>query len=90
MSLKTFSFTDELHCYRTTSIQNCERDRHKDTVSFVQDGATPYISEPVQRLLCSTFEEDHIISRSTHMASQIPYLTPWEFWLWEFMKSKVY
>lgn len=62
------------------------------TVTFMQDGAPPHIALPVQRLLRSTFGEDRIISRCFNHAwpPRSPDLTPCDFWLWGFLKSKVY
>ncbi|GFQ83188.1 uncharacterized protein TNCT_100171 [Trichonephila clavata] len=58
----------------------------------MQNGAPPHIALPLQRLLRSTFGEDPIINHYfNHAWPPISLdLTPCDFWLWGFLKSKVY
>ena len=56
-----------------------------------QDGAPPHIGSSVKCLLSQQFG-DRVISR--HLTFPWPessfYLTPMDFWLWKYVKSKVY
>ncbi|GFX15713.1 transposable element Tcb1 transposase [Trichonephila clavipes] len=56
------------------------------------DGSPPHIVLPVKRMLRSTFEEDHIISRYFNHTCppRFPDLAPCDFRLWRFLKSKMY
>ena len=62
------------------------------TVTFQQDGAPPHIAREVQNLLRRHFTEDRIISRAfpTRWPPRSPDLTPCDFWLWGYLKDKVY
>ena len=57
----------------------------------MQDRAPPHISLSVKRLLRSTFGEGRIISRCFNQVWPLrsPDLTPCDFWLWGYAKSKV-
>ncbi|GBM40407.1 hypothetical protein AVEN_122627-1 [Araneus ventricosus] len=58
----------------------------------MQDGTPPHIAQQVQELLRSHFEDDRVISRSspTVWLSRSPDLNPRDFWLWGFLKDRVY
>ncbi|GFX59766.1 uncharacterized protein TNCV_1778051 [Trichonephila clavipes] len=62
------------------------------TVTFMQDVAPPHIALLVQLLLRSTFGKNRIISRCFNHVwpPRSPDLTPGDFKLWIFLKSKVY
>ena len=57
----------------------------------MQDGAPPHVGSSVKYLLSQQFD-DRIISRHFPFPwpARSPDLTPIDFWLWGFMKSKVY
>ncbi|GFY22163.1 DUF4817 domain-containing protein [Trichonephila clavipes] len=61
-------------------------------VTFMQNGATSHTANPVKAFLIQTFGEDRIVSRHCrypwHLRS--PDLTPADFWLWVYLKSRVY
>ncbi|UYV68504.1 hypothetical protein LAZ67_5004531, partial [Cordylochernes scorpioides] len=61
-------------------------------IIFMQDGGLPHISRSAEQLLKDTFGEDRVISR--HFIYQWPPkstdLTPCDFWLWGYIKSRVY
>ncbi|GFY26907.1 hypothetical protein TNCV_930481 [Trichonephila clavipes] len=44
------------------------------TVTIMQDGPPPHIALHVQRLLCSTFEDNRIITVSTLITNDLQYL----------------
>ncbi|GFV21451.1 uncharacterized protein TNCV_2372081 [Trichonephila clavipes] len=58
----------------------------------MQDGATSHAANPVKAFLIETFGEDRIISRRCRYPwpPRSPDLTPADFWLWEYLKSRVY
>ena len=58
----------------------------------MQDGAPPHIGKSVQQLLRQHFTEERDISRCFHVAwpPRSPDLTPCDFFLWGYLKSKVY
>jgi len=58
---------------------------------FQQDGAPPHIYRPVKNLLAATFE-NRIISRHFPVSwpPRSPDLNPLDFWLWGYLKSKVF
>ncbi|GFX42045.1 uncharacterized protein TNCV_353521 [Trichonephila clavipes] len=58
-------------------------------VTFMQDGATSHTANPVQTFLIQTFGEDRIVSRRGRYPWS-PDLTPADFWLWGYLKSRVY
>ncbi|GFX33411.1 uncharacterized protein TNCV_4122451 [Trichonephila clavipes] len=58
-------------------------------VTFLQDGATSHTANPVKAFLIQTFGEDRIVSRYP-WPPQSPDLTPADFWLWGYLKSRVY
>lgn len=69
--------------------------REKDalsTVTFMQDGATSHTAIRVKEFLIQTFGEERIISRRCKFPwpSRSPDLTPADFWLWGYLKSRVY
>ncbi|GFS90709.1 DUF4817 domain-containing protein [Trichonephila clavipes] len=61
-------------------------------VTFMQDGATSHSANPVKAILIQTFGEDRIISRLCRYPwpPRSPDLTPTDFWLWKYLKSRVY
>lgn len=66
--------------------------QHLQTTVFMQDGAPPHIARPVTALLRDHFGDDRIISRSfpTTWPPRSPDLNPCDFWLWGFLKDRVY
>ena len=61
------------------------------SVIFQQDGAPPHISIQVKRLLKDTFI-NRVISRDFDFPwpPRSPDLTPCDYWLWGYLKSRVY
>ncbi|GFW51992.1 uncharacterized protein TNCV_1189221 [Trichonephila clavipes] len=61
-------------------------------VTFMQDGATSHTANPVKAFLIQAFGEDRIISRRCRYPwpPRSPDLTPANFWLWGYLKSRVY
>ncbi|GFT47998.1 DUF4817 domain-containing protein [Trichonephila clavipes] len=61
-------------------------------VTFMQDGATSHTAKPVKAFLIQTFGEDRIVSRHCRYLwpPRSPDLTPADFWLWGYLKSRVY
>ncbi|GFV25284.1 uncharacterized protein TNCV_4642451 [Trichonephila clavipes] len=61
-------------------------------VTFMQDGATSHTANPVKAFLIQTFGEDRIVSRCSRYPwpPRSPDLTPADFWLWGYLKSRVY
>ncbi|GFU45010.1 uncharacterized protein TNCV_4235181 [Trichonephila clavipes] len=61
-------------------------------VTFMQDGATSHTANPVKTFLIQTFGEDRIVSRRCRYPwpPRSPDLTPEDFWLWGYLKSRVY
>ncbi|GFY27738.1 uncharacterized protein TNCV_242041 [Trichonephila clavipes] len=58
----------------------------------MQDGATSHTANPVKAFLIQTFGEDRIVSRRCRYpwSPRSPDLTPEHFWLWGYLKSRVY
>ncbi|GFX94970.1 uncharacterized protein TNCV_3046021 [Trichonephila clavipes] len=58
----------------------------------MQDGATSHTANPVKAFLIQTFGEDRIVSRRCRYpwAPRYPDLTPADFWLWGYLKSRIY
>ncbi|GFU37391.1 uncharacterized protein TNCV_4273641 [Trichonephila clavipes] len=58
----------------------------------MQDGATSHTANPVKAFLIQTFGEDRIVSRRCRYPwpPRSPDLTPADFWLWGYLKSRVY
>ncbi|GFS65558.1 uncharacterized protein TNCV_2469401 [Trichonephila clavipes] len=58
----------------------------------MQDGATSHTANPVKAFLILTFGEDRIVSRRCRYPwpPRSPDLTPADFWLWGYLKSRVY
>ncbi|GFW48926.1 uncharacterized protein TNCV_3901241 [Trichonephila clavipes] len=56
------------------------------------DGATSHTANPVKAFLIQTFGEDRIVSRCYKYPwpPRSPDLTPADFWLWGYLKSRVY
>ncbi|GFW32340.1 DUF4817 domain-containing protein [Trichonephila clavipes] len=61
-------------------------------VTFMQDGATSHTANPVKAFLIQTFGEDRIVSRRCRYPwpPRSPDLAPADFWLWRYLKSRVY
>ncbi|GFV55608.1 DUF4817 domain-containing protein [Trichonephila clavipes] len=61
-------------------------------VTFMQDGATSHTAKLVKAFLIQTFGEDRIVSRRCRYPwpPRSPDLTPADFWLWGYLKSRVY
>ncbi|GFY09835.1 uncharacterized protein TNCV_3697971 [Trichonephila clavipes] len=61
-------------------------------VTLMQEGATSHIANPVKAFLIQTFGEDRIVSRRCRYPwpPQSPDLTQADFWLWGYLKSRVY
>ncbi|GFU74435.1 uncharacterized protein TNCV_2792181 [Trichonephila clavipes] len=61
-------------------------------VTFMQDGATSHTANPVKAFLIQTFGEDKIVSRHCRypLPSRSLDLTPADFWLWGYLKSRVH
>ncbi|GFV31619.1 DUF4817 domain-containing protein [Trichonephila clavipes] len=60
--------------------------------TFMQDRATSHTANPVKVFLIQTFGEDRIVSRRCRYPwpPRSPDLTPADFWLWGYLKSRVY
>ncbi|PRD27532.1 UNVERIFIED_CONTAM: hypothetical protein NCL1_35099 [Trichonephila clavipes] len=58
----------------------------------MQDGATPHIGRQGKALLSANFGDNRVISRHFPDAwpSCPPALNPCDFWLWGFLKDRVY
>ncbi|GFX17299.1 uncharacterized protein TNCV_3553061 [Trichonephila clavipes] len=58
----------------------------------MQNGATPPIVRQVKALLSANFGDNRVISRHFPDAwpSRSPELNPCDFWLWGFLKDRVY
>ncbi|KFM67194.1 hypothetical protein X975_24756, partial [Stegodyphus mimosarum] len=61
-------------------------------IIFMQDGAPPHVAVRVQQMLRQNFTTETVISRyfPTAWPPRSPDLTPYDFWLWGYLKSKVY
>ncbi|GFY28820.1 uncharacterized protein TNCV_4719541 [Trichonephila clavipes] len=61
-------------------------------VTFMQDGANSHTDNQVKAFLIQTFGEDRIVSRHCRYPwpPRSPDLTPADFWLWGYLKSRVY
>ena len=62
-----------------------------ETTVFMQDGAPPHIGRSVKELLRATFG-DRVISRHFEdpWPPRSPDLNPCDFWLWGYLKDRVY
>ena len=58
----------------------------------MQDVTLPHIGRQVQRLIREPFTDERIISRifPNHWPARSPDLTPCDFWLWGYLKDRVY
>lgn len=61
-------------------------------IHFQQDGAPPHVSRIVKTFLLDNFGPHKVISRGflNEWPAQSPDLSPLDFWLWTFLKEKVY
>lgn len=69
------------------------QERHAlPSVTFMQDGAPAHFAREVKAFLLDTFTEDRVISRGCKFEwpPRSPDLTPADFWLWGYLKSRVY
>ncbi|GFS52248.1 uncharacterized protein TNCV_4849841 [Trichonephila clavipes] len=83
------AFTEE----SAFSTYSCLIQRDKiSNVTFMQDGATSHTANPVKAFLIQMFGEDRIVSRYCRYlwSPRFPDLTPAEFWLWGYLKSRVF
>ncbi|KFM75033.1 hypothetical protein X975_05140, partial [Stegodyphus mimosarum] len=58
---------------------------------FMRDGTPPHVAVQVQQILRQKFTTERVISRyfRTAWPPRSPDLTPCDFWLWGYLKSKV-
>lgn len=91
---KTCSVTAEryLTLLNDHVIPALQQRRALSSVTFMQDGAPPHVSRSVKTFLLRKFTEDRLISRGckNEWPSRSPDLTPADFWLWGYLKSRVY
>ncbi|UYV61931.1 hypothetical protein LAZ67_1007096 [Cordylochernes scorpioides] len=93
-TFKTVSVTGRLYVQilREKVIPILQDRKALSEITFTQDGGPPHISSGAKKLLKDTFGEDRVISR--HLIYQwpprSPDLTPADFWLWGYIKSRVY
>ncbi|KFM64536.1 hypothetical protein X975_10113, partial [Stegodyphus mimosarum] len=69
------------------------QERHAlPVVTFMQDGAPPHIARNVKTLLLESCTEDQVISRGCKIQWPLRSadLTPADFWLWGYLRSRVY
>ena len=69
------------------------QERHAlPVVIFMQDGAPPHIAQDSKRFLLESFTEDRVISCGYKILwpSRSPDLNPAGFWLWGYLKFRVY
>jgi len=61
-------------------------------ITFQQDGAPPHIGNTVKTFLREKFQEEHLISRhfQHEWPPRSPDLAPPDYWLWGFLKGRVY
>ena len=81
-------YLDMLTRYAIPALQ---RQNALSEVVWMQDGAPPHIGSSVKRVLSQQFG-DRVISRHFPFPwpPRSPDLTPMDFWLWGYLKSKVY
>jgi hypothetical protein len=79
------------HMLENFTIPMLQQRNQTNRIIWMQDGATPHVSYPVKLLLKKHFG-DRIISRHFDFSwpPRSPDLTPADFWLWGYLKSKVY
>ncbi|KAJ4435097.1 hypothetical protein ANN_23672 [Periplaneta americana] len=67
------------------------RNHDMDNIIFMQDGAQPHIFIPAKQLITQTFG-DRVISRifPTMWPPRSPYFNPVDFWLWGYLKERVF
>ncbi|GFW72644.1 uncharacterized protein TNCV_3798721 [Trichonephila clavipes] len=88
--------TVNAQCYLTLlreTVVPCLIQRGRvSNVTFMQDGATSHTAKLVKAFLIQTFGEDRIVSRRCRYPwpPRSPDLTPADFWLWGYLKSRVY
>ncbi|UYV60740.1 hypothetical protein LAZ67_1002080 [Cordylochernes scorpioides] len=93
-TFKTVSVTGEryVQLLREKVIPILQDRQALSEITFMQDGGPPHISRGAKQLLKDTFGEDRVISRHFihQWPSRSPDLTPCDFWLWGYIKSRVY
>lgn len=91
--LKTCSITSQRYetMLNNYLIPQLQQRKAIGNIVWMQDGAPPHVSNSVKQLLQQTFG-DKVISRHFQFAwpPRSPDLTPMDFWLWGYLKSKVY
>ena len=73
-------------------IPALKRRNRYTTCVFQQDGAPPHCSKKAIECLTEKFDEDRLISRNSSFAwpPYSPDLNPRDYYLWGYLKSKVY
>ncbi|UYV75817.1 hypothetical protein LAZ67_13001433 [Cordylochernes scorpioides] len=93
-TFKTVSVTGEryVQLLREKVIPILQDRQALSEITFMQDGGPPHISRGAKQLLKDTFGEDRVISRHFihQWPSRSPDLAPCDFWLWGYIKSRVY
>ncbi|UYV65386.1 hypothetical protein LAZ67_3004168 [Cordylochernes scorpioides] len=93
-TFKTASVTGEryVQLLREKVIPILQDRQALSEITFMQDGEPPHISRGGKQLLKDTFGEDRVISRHFihQWPSRSPDLTPCDFWIWGYIKSRVY
>ncbi|GFY18908.1 uncharacterized protein TNCV_3875961 [Trichonephila clavipes] len=89
---ETVNFQRYLTLLRETVVPCLIQRGQISNVTFIQDGATSHTGNPVKAFLIQTFGEDRIISRRCRYPWPLrsPDLSPADFWLWGYLKSRVY
>ncbi|GFT65909.1 DUF4817 domain-containing protein [Trichonephila clavipes] len=77
---------------RETVVPCLIQRRQISNVPFMQDGETSHTANPVKTFLIQTFGEDRIVRRRCRYPwpPRSPDLTPADFWLWGYFKSRLY
>lgn len=81
-----------LHMLQTQFLPQIEHNPQFQTMVFQQDGAPPHWTLAVRQFLNQTFPQRWIGRDSpfSHWPPRSPDMTPMDFFLWGFLKSKVY
>lgn len=72
-------------------VQILENEEDHHTIIFQQDGAPPHFAQPVRQFLDESFPQSWI-GRRGHIEwpPRSPDLTPLDFFVWGYLKSKIY
>ncbi|GFX09840.1 DUF4817 domain-containing protein [Trichonephila clavipes] len=89
MIMETVNAQRYLTLLRETVVPCLIQRGQMSNVTFMQDGATSHTANPVKTFLIQTFGEDRIVSRRCRYPWP-PDLTPADFWLWGYLKSRMY